>query len=70
MVIYAVTRIVKVNWNDKVGTGSLEAVYEIHDQQTYTVNGIRKRALQNRVNSRQMITLHSVCIHLATLDLM
>ena len=52
MVIYAVTRIVKVNWNDKVGTGSLEAVYEINGQQTYTVNGIRKRALQNLVISR------------------
>ena len=25
---------------------------KLHGQQTYTVNGIQKRALQNRVNSR------------------
>ena len=34
------------------------------------MDGIRQRALQNRLNSRQMKTLYSDCIHLATLDLM
>ena len=41
---------------------------KINQQQTYTVDGIRQRVLQNRVNSHQMKTLHTDCIHLAQFD--